>query len=99
MSAVLVDPDQLTRAELQRAVQAVYYGAPILLADGALTTDSSLVLQHPRRLDAGGLRLNGRELDRPEIFDLVIAREGCVLIHRRSGQRVVLRTAHCVRPR
>jgi hypothetical protein len=57
------------------------------------------VLERVRRLDASGLPLDGRELGRPEMFDLVIAREGCVLIHRSSGQRVVLHTAHCARRR
>jgi hypothetical protein len=96
MAAVIVEPTEQTRAELARAVEAVYHGAPVLLADDALTTDSSLVLEHAHPVDAQGRLLNGRELGRPEIFDLVIGREGCVLIHRRTGQRTVLRTAHCV---
>jgi len=92
----MVDPSEQTRAELKRAVEATYQGAGVLLADDALTTGSSLVLEHAHPRDAAGLPLNGREVGRPEIFDLVVTREGCVLIHQRSGQRTVLRTARCV---
>jgi len=95
-AALLVEPGEQTRAELARAVAAVYHGVPVLLADDALTRESSLVLEHAHPRDAAGLPLSGRETGRPEMFDLVITREGCVLVHRGSGQRTPLRTARCV---
>src|SRR5207244_4525833 len=70
-AAVIVHPTAASRAELSRAVSVALQGAPVTLADDALTRDSLLIIEpsHPR--DASGLPLNGRERRKPEQFRLV----------------------------
>jgi hypothetical protein len=93
--AVIVHPTAASRAALARAVGAALQGAPVTLADDALTRDSQLLIEpvHPR--DANGLPLNGRELGRPEQFRLVKNGSRCVLIHQSTGKRQTLRSTKC----
>lgn len=72
--------------ELARAVSAMLDGAPVTLADDALTRDSVLIVEK---------RLTGRDLGRPERFHLVKAGKDCVLVHERTGTRTRLASATC----
>jgi len=94
--AIIDKPTQESRAELARAVSDALNGAPVTLADDALTADSRLIIEkaHPR--DASGVRLSGRDGDRPEIFRLVKAEERCVLVHERTGKRTTLASTRCL---
>src|SRR5207245_7281567 len=86
-AAVIVHPTAASRAELSRAVSLALQGAPVTLADDALTRDSLLVIEpaHPR--DASGLPLNGRERRKPEQFRLVKSGARCVLSPQGTGRR------------
>lgn len=96
MLAVIDQPTKETRAELARAVSDALNGAPVTLADDALTRESRLIIEkaHPR--DASGARLSGRDFDQPEIFRLVKVGHECVLVHERSGKRTALPSTSCV---
>ena len=95
IAAVIVHPTAASRAELSRAVSVALQGAPVTLADDALTRDSLLIIEpsHPR--DASGLPLNGRERRQPEQFRLVKSGARCVLIHQGTGKRRVLKSTTC----
>ncbi len=95
IAAVIVHPTAASRAELSRAVSLALQGAPVTLADDALTRDSLLIIEprHPR--DANGLPLNGRERGKPEQFRLVKSGARCVLIHYSTGKRRVLKSTAC----
>lgn len=93
--ALLVQPSAQTRKELALAVAAEFGGVQIPLADDALTHSSELTLERSALRDPGGLRVNGRELGRPELFHLVLVDGRCVLIHDRTGHRATLSTARC----
>ncbi len=93
--AVLTNPTAETRAELSRVVSEAMHGAPVLLAEDALTHDSVLIIGRVQPRDAAGLPLNGRELDKPQHFRLVEHAAHCFLIQESTGRRWRLRSATC----
>jgi hypothetical protein len=93
--ALLVDPAPQVRDELHQVVSAALHGAPVRLADDALTTSPVFAVEHVQPRDAQGRPLNGRELGRPELFRLLRSGSQCVLLHEGSGQRFILATATC----
>ena len=82
MPAVLTNPTARTHAELARVVSRAMNGAPVTLADSALTSDDVLIVDRVVRRDAQGRELNGRETGRPEHFRLVKSGSRCVLVQR-----------------
>ena len=94
--ALIDKPTGESRAELAQAVSSALRGAPVRLADDALTRSSLLIVEkaHPR--DASGVPLSGRDLDRPENFRLVKTGKRCALVHERTGKRTLLASTTCV---
>jgi hypothetical protein len=66
-------------------------GTRVMLADDALTTGSTLLIE--RR------HLEGRDFGKPERFILVKNSGGCALIHERTQKRYALPGASCVEAR
>jgi len=93
--AIIDKPTTESRAELARVVSRALNGAPVTLADDALTRDSLLIIEkvHPR--DASGVPLSGRDFGRPEHFRLVKTGEHCALVHERTGKRTTLASTTC----
>jgi hypothetical protein len=94
--AVIVSPSDASRTELARVVREALHGAPVTLADDALTTSNTLVIEHANPRDAQGLPLDGRSLYRPERFELFARKSRCVLVQSRTGRRWTLRHTACV---
>lgn len=95
LPAVITQATPASRAELERAVSQALGGAPVRLADDALTRDSLLVIGRAQARAANGLPLNGRELGRPQHFHLIERGARCILVHIESGRARVLRHTHC----
>jgi hypothetical protein len=95
VSAVLTNPTAQTHAELVRVVSQAMNGAPVTIANTALTADDVLIVERTIRRDARGRELNGRETGRPEHFRLVKSGSRCVLVHERTGRRWTLESATC----
>jgi hypothetical protein len=93
--AIVVAPNAQSRVELQQTVSGALNGAPVTLADDALTHDSVLLIERNQARDANGVPLSGRELGRPEKFQLVKNGAECVLIHETSGNRWTLKHTTC----
>jgi hypothetical protein len=93
--AVLTNPTGRTHAEVARVVGRAMNGAPVTIADSALTSDDVLIVDRVVRRDARGVDLNGRETGRPEHFRLVKSGTRCVLVHERTGRRWTLTSATC----
>jgi hypothetical protein len=93
--AVLTSPTAESRAELVRTVSGALHGAPITIADAALTRDSTLIIERAQPRTADGVPLSGRETGRPEHFRLVKNGSRCVLVHERTGKRWTLKAATC----
>jgi hypothetical protein len=95
LPAVLTNPTAETRASLARAVSGALHGAPVTIADDALTRDSTLIIEHARPRTPDGVPFSGRETGRPERFRLVKNGSRCVLVHERTGERWTLQAATC----
>jgi hypothetical protein len=93
--AVIVDPSDASRAALAEAVGASLNGAPVTLADDALTRSSTLVVERARLRDPAGLPAQGRDLGSPERFHLVKRGARCVLLHERTGRASSLEATTC----
>ena len=93
--AVLTSPTAESHAELVRVVREAMNGAPVTLADNALTADDVLIVERARQPAAKDMNLGGRETGRPEHFRLVKSGSRCVLVHQESGRRWTLEAATC----
>jgi hypothetical protein len=95
VAAIVIHPTAASRAALERAVSQSFHGAPIRLADDALTRDSLLVVGRAQARDVRGLPLNGRELEHPQHFRLLRRGSQCVLLHLETGKARVLTHTAC----
>ncbi|HET7786803.1 MAG TPA: hypothetical protein VFL36_12595, partial [Myxococcales bacterium] len=91
----IVNPTPQSRAALAQAVRDALDGVPVMLADDALTRESTLILERPAHRDPEGRRAQGRELGRPEKFTLFKSGGDCVLVHERTGRRLPLVATEC----
>jgi hypothetical protein len=95
VAAVIDKPTKESRAELAQAVSSALNGAPVTLADDALTQDSLLIIQRAHPRDASGVPPSGRDFDKPEHFRLVKTGKHCALVHERTGKRTTLVSTTC----
>jgi hypothetical protein len=93
--AVIVEPTEESRTALVSAVAAALHGAPVRLADDALTRSSMLTVERVRPRDSTGLPIVGRDLGTPERFRLVKRGAGCFLVHERTGREIRLEATRC----
>lgn len=93
--AVIVEPDDSSRAELRQVISTALNGADITLADDALTLESSLSIEHPQHRGIEQQPLRGRDLGRPETFHLVLDGSQCVLVHDNTELRWLLLDTEC----
>jgi hypothetical protein len=93
--AVLSSPTAQSHAELVRVVSAAMNGAPVTVADNALTADGTLIVERAQHHGAKDMNLSGRETGRPEHFELVKSGSRCVLVHQGTGRRWTLESATC----
>ncbi len=93
--AVITSPTPKSSAELVRVVREALHGAPVLVADDALTRESTLIIERAPARAPDGTPLSGRDLDRPHHFHLVKNGTRCVLVQERSGRRFALTDATC----
>lgn len=93
--AVLTEATTQTHDELVKVVSAALNVPTVTIAADALTSDSELIIERAPARDAGGRRLQGRELSQPEHFQLVSAGSRCVLVHARTKAEYEISTATC----
>lgn len=93
--ALITHPTPESRADLERAISEALHGAPVRLADDALTRDSLVVVGRAQARDVNGMPLNGRELGRPQHFRLLRRGSQCVLLHVETGKWRTLRHTTC----
>jgi hypothetical protein len=94
--AVIVKPTADTGAELERVIRDAIGDVSVTLADDVLTTSNMLSLEHARPRDPEGRPLNGRELTRPETFELFKRGSRCVLVQSKTGREWTLHHVQCV---
>lgn len=93
--ARISDPTDASRAALQQTVNAVL-NTSVTLADDALTDSSLLIIERamPRTMD--GSPAQGRTMEMPFQFRLVINGDDCILIDQRDESRHVLQDTSCI---
>ena len=92
--ARIVNADADSRAALQAVVNEAL-GREVMLADNALTNTSLLTIE---RWPAGTMENpvpEGRRLDRPIQFRLVVNGSDCILIDQRNASRHMLEDTDC----
>ena len=94
MSAHITNPTDHSRAALQNAVNDVL-NTDVALADDALTNSSVLTIErHPPR-NMQSPPAQGRDMDTPIQFRLVLNGSDCVLIDQRDNSRYLLEKTTC----
>ena len=93
--AVIANASIESRTELRTAVAAALGVADVTIADDALTQSATLFIERGQKRDAKGQPLSGRELGRPERFDLIISAGKCVLVHASDSERFPLPHTTC----
>ena len=95
--AAIIDSTASSRTDIRQAVTAAL-GTEVLIADDALTTSSLLIIERRSRRSIDGRVGSGRVVTPPEIFQLVLDDDQCILIHRRTGEAYPLENARCSAP-
>jgi hypothetical protein len=93
--AVIASPTFESRAELARVVSEALHGAPVTVADDALTRENTLIIERAPARGPDGTPLQGRDTGQPERFLLVKIGAGCELVHEASGRRFPLTSVTC----
>ena len=93
--AVIVDPDDASRAALQRTVNSALSNE-VLLADDALSDTSVLIIERKTPQSIEGSHAQGRNMDLPIQFRLVTDGVSCILVDQRDESRHSLEDTRCV---
>ena len=93
--ARITDPTDDSRAALQQTVNAVL-NTNVTLADDALTDSSLLIVERSMPKSMDGSPAQGRTMEMPYQFRLVINGDECILIDQRDESRHVLQDTSCI---
>lgn len=93
-AARIVEPDDASRTALRRVVNTALH-TEVTLADDALTDSSLLVIERSPARRIQGHPTQGRIMEAPIQFRLVIHGEDCVLIDERDRSRYQLENTRC----
>jgi len=94
--ALLTNPGPDTREEIEQSISAALDGADITIAEDALTRNSALIIERGMKRSIERSPELGRDLGRPEHFQLMIDGPQCVLVHASTGLHWILKDAECV---
>ena len=93
--ALIVQPDEASRAALRNTLSELFGGQEIILADDALTESSILSLETNLRKQLDSQPALGRVVTPPFSFQLVKSENGCFLVDLRDGKRHLLVDTTC----
>ena len=93
--ARISNPTDDSRAALQQTVNEVL-NTNVTLADDALTDSSLLIVERVMPKSMEGSPAQGRTMEMPIQFRLVINGDDCILIDQRDESRHVLQDTSCV---
>lgn len=93
--AVLTNPGPEVRLEISQAIIAMTGYSSVALADQDLTQSSELVIERRHQKTANGVLIQGRDLELPQRFTLVLLGAQCWLVHQSTKQSTLLKKARC----
>ena len=94
-AAIIVEPNDASRAALQAAVNAAL-NTEVTLAEDALTDSSVLIIERNIPKTIEGSPAQGRNMDIPIQFRLLTDGVNCVLVDQRDESRHSLADTRCV---
>ena len=95
LPALIVQPDEASRAALKNTLSELFGGKEILIADDALTNSSMLSLEVNLRQQADSQPALGRVVTKPFGFQLFKSKKGCFLMDLRDGGHYLLVDTNC----
>lgn len=90
------EAQQTAQKELRETVASMLGVSAVSLADNTLTDSSQFSYARTPRYNASGQLLQGRVIEQPHIFKLMIRDQACWLIHQNSGKQALLPHAKCI---
>jgi hypothetical protein len=93
--AVLTNPSAEVRQELSQAIVTLSGFSSVSLSETDLTRSSELVIERKHQRDGNGELIQGRDLEIPQRFQLVLQDGQCWLQQLGSGKRQILKMAKC----
>jgi hypothetical protein len=94
--ALLTNPGPSTTLEIEQTISSAMEGAKVSIAEDALTTSSQLTIEQNMIRSIEQQPEMGRNLGRPDHFQLLIDGPQCVLVHEKTGLHWLLNTVECV---
>ena len=92
--ARIINPDEASRAALRSMVDSIL-NTEVTLAENALTESSMLIIERNPPRTMTNPNPQGRTMDEPIQFRLVINGSDCILIDQRNESRHVLEDTEC----
>ena len=96
LPALIVQPDEASRAALKDTLSELFGGTEITLADDALTHSSLLSLEMNSRKQPDSQSALGRVVTKPFRFQLFKSKSGCFLVDLQDGRRYLLVDTSCI---
>ena len=94
--ALIVAPDDASRAALRDTISGIFGGRDVPLADDALTKSSILLIERNLRGSLDKPPATGRVMEEPIRFRLVKSGDECLLVDLRDESRHPLSETRCV---
>lgn len=95
VAALRTNVDDRSTRELQGVVSSALDGVAVTIADDALTRESTLIIERGLRRSVGRSPELGRDLGRPNHFQLILDTRQCFLVHEETGLRWMLTDTQC----
>ena len=95
LDALLLNPSAEVQAELASAISSMLNHDKILLKVDDFVKSSTVTVERVVLKDANGIRLQGLELEMPNVFKLIKRGDDCLLIRLKSDQERLIKTAQC----
>jgi len=94
--ALITEMTPETQARIEAVVSEALGGRTIRISDQDLSGSSTLIIEPPSVRSRDGMPIDGRSMEKPDHFDLMLAGTECYLLHRQSGQKYRLDDIGCV---
>ncbi len=96
VAAMLERTDAKILTRLENTISKAMDGKSVNLPTDSLMTQSYIAIDPPSVGRRNGRIIDGRSMERPDHFDLMMAGRKCYLVHRQSGAEYPLKNMPCV---
>lgn len=93
--ALLANPGIEAKQELTTLIASLTGYSSVRLSDKDLTETSYLTIERNHQSDNKGNLLQGRDIEMPHRFQLILQDQACWLVYQNTGQRSLLSKVQC----